>query len=69
MSDEQPNTPVFCLRNHTSKDAEEHMACPYCFGKKREVIEGGERRAFCDFDPDQDPVTFGFPTGTSRNER
>ena len=67
MSDETPKKPVFCLRNHTSKEAEEHMSCPYCFGKKREVIEGGERKEFCDFDPDNDPITFGFPGDSSRN--
>lgn len=67
MSDEQLKKPVFCLRNHTGKAAEEHMACPYCFGKKRELIENGERKEFCDYDPDQDPITFGFPEGSSRN--
>jgi hypothetical protein len=67
MSDEQPKKPVFCQRNRTSKEADEHMACPYCFGKKRELVEDGERKEFCDYDPDQDPITFGFPEGSSRN--
>ena len=67
MSEEHSHKPVFCLRNHSSKEAGEHMACPYCFGKKRELIEDGERKEFCDYDPDEDPVTFGFPDDSSRN--
>jgi len=67
MADEQTKRPVFCIRNHTSKDADEHLACPYCFGRKREVIEQGERKDFCDFDPERDPAVFGFPTDTTRN--
>jgi hypothetical protein len=67
MSEDRAKKRVFCLRNHVSKDAEEHIGCPYCFGKKREVIEDGERQEFCDFEADQDPLTFGFPDGSSRN--
>jgi hypothetical protein len=67
MSEKHSHKPVFCLRNHSSKEAGEHMACPYCFGKKRELIEDGERKDFCDYDPDKDPVTFGFPDDSSRN--
>ncbi len=69
MSDEQANKPVFCKRNHRSKEAREHMSCPYCFGKKRELIEHGERADFCDFDPENDPIAFGFPDDSSRNAR
>jgi hypothetical protein len=67
MSDEKTRRRVFCVRNHVSKSSEEHLQCPYCFGKKREVIDEGERREFCDFNPDDDPVTFGFPEGSTRN--
>lgn len=69
MSEDQSKKPVFCKRNHTSKDADEHMSCPYCFGKLREVIENGERTEFCDFDPDEDPITFGFPDDSTRNSQ
>lgn len=69
MSDEQPKRRVFCVRNHVSKSSDEHLHCPYCFGKKREVIDEGEREEFCDFNPDRDPVTFGFPEESSRNTR
>jgi hypothetical protein len=60
---------VVCVRNKTPKAAEEHLACPYCFGRKREVVEGGAHRAFCDFDEEQDPVSFGFPEGTTRSDK
>lgn len=58
---------VFCIRNQIMKDAGEHLHCPYCFGKTREIIEGGECKEFCDFDPEQDPIAFGFAPDTSRN--
>ena len=58
---------VFCVRNQCEKGAPEHLGCAYCFGKKREVIEKGERKEFCDFDPDKDPTSFGFPENSSRN--
>lgn len=67
MSQKHPPKPVYCVRNHTSKATEEHLSCPYCFGRKREVIEAGERKLFCDFDPDRDPIVFGFPDGSTRN--
>lgn len=51
MSDEQEPKKVYCIRNRLMKDASEHVGCPYCFGKKREAVEGGERKDFCDFDP------------------
>lgn len=58
---------VFCVRNQIDKPIDEHLRCPYCFGRTHDVIEGGERRRFCDYDPQKDPVCFGFPEGTTRN--
>jgi hypothetical protein len=58
---------VFCVRNQVDKSAPEHLSCPYCFGKKCEQVENGERKQFCDFDPDKDPTSFGFPEGSTRN--
>ena len=69
MAEEQGTKKVYCLRNRLMKPTQEHMGCPYCFGKKHEVIENGERCDFCDFNPDKDPVSFGFPEDTSRNLR
>ncbi len=58
---------VFCVRNQVDKSAPEHLSCPYCFGRKSEVVENGERKEFCDFDPEKDPTSFGFPEGSTRN--
>ncbi len=57
---------VFCIRNQCEKSPDEHLGCPYCFGKKK-AVESGERCEFCDFDPEKDPTSFGFPEGASRN--
>jgi hypothetical protein len=69
MADEQDPKKVYCVRNRLMKDASEHMGCPYCFGKKKEAVEDGERQDFCDYDPDKDPISYGFPTNTTRNLR
>lgn len=69
MSEAQLKRRVFCVRNHVSKSSEEHLQCPYCFGKKREVVDEGDRQDFCDYHADTDPVTFGFPEESSRNSR
>lgn len=69
MSEEQTPKRVFCLRNHIMKESIEHSKCPYCYGKEHELIELGERKHFCDYNPDKDPVSFGFPEDTSRNSR
>ncbi len=66
---ETPTKQVFCRRNQVLKDASEHLSCPYCFGKKREAVEGRPHEEFCDYDPAKDPVSFGFPEGTTRSER
>lgn len=60
---------VFCVRNQITKSVEQHLCCPYCFGRKRETVEAGKRGQFCDWDPDKDPIVFAFPPGTSRNSR
>ncbi len=38
----------------------EHLACPYCYGRARDV-ESGDYDRFCDFDAERDPIQFGFP--------
>jgi len=43
----------------------EHARCPYCDGDERH-IKTAKHGAFCDFDPDKDPVSFGFPTDDGR---
>lgn len=70
MADNEASTKrVYCVRNHTTKKASEHLRCPYCFGRSREVVEAGEHERFCDFDPEKDPVSFGFPEGSTRAQR
>ncbi|MBI5535435.1 MAG: hypothetical protein HY898_22085 [Deltaproteobacteria bacterium] len=69
MPEDQGSKKVYCVRNRLMKDANEHASCPYCFGKKHEAIEKGERSDFCDFNPDKDPISFGFPEDSGRNSR
>ena len=68
MADD-PSRGVFCVRNRSLKQVEEHLGCPFCFGRSRERVEGGERMLFCDWDPECDPVTFGFPPDSARLRR
>ena len=67
MAEEQGPRKVYCIRNRLMKGADEHVSCPYCFGKKQETIENGERTDFCDYNPDKDPISFGFPEDSGRN--
>jgi hypothetical protein len=59
---------VFCKRNQVLKQVDEHLGCPYCFGRLRTAVESGERQQFCDWDEAQDPVSFGFPACGSRQQ-
>jgi hypothetical protein len=69
MSEQQGAPKVYCVRNRLMKEAGEHISCPYCFGKKKELVENGERSEFCDYNPDKDPISYGFPEDTNRNLR
>ncbi len=51
---------VFCQRLQEPVPVEEHRKCAYCFGSVEAVIEG-RHEEFCDYDPDRDPLQFGFP--------
>jgi len=66
MRDEKPAKSIYCVRNKAAKPADEHLACPYCFGKKREAVEQGERVDYCDFEEGRDPLSFGFPEDSTR---
>jgi hypothetical protein len=52
---------VHCPRLGRPRLAAEHLACPYCFGKKAEVRKG-DRADFCDFKPGVDAVSYGDPS-------
>jgi hypothetical protein len=60
--------PVQCHRTGREFDLAEHQKCPYCYGQ-REDIASGDHEKFCDYKPGVDPVSFGFPGDSSRNQR
>lgn len=51
---------VFCQRIQEPVSVKEHRGCAYCFGTVK-AIEEGDHKEFCDYDPDRDPLQFGFP--------
>jgi hypothetical protein len=57
---------VYCKRLDKQLPVAEHADCVYCHGDEEE-IKTAEHERFCEFDPDKDPVHFGFPEGTSRD--
>ncbi|MFO1012022.1 MAG: hypothetical protein U1F29_18335 [Planctomycetota bacterium] len=59
-------TSLLCKRTGQRLPLAEHEACPYCFGKKDEVATGLHSH-FCGYQPERDPVHFGFPGGTARD--
>ncbi|MBI4611998.1 MAG: hypothetical protein HY720_00145 [Planctomycetes bacterium] len=54
-----------CRRVERSYKIEEHLRCPYCFGKCDDIRSGDYER-FCDFVPGVDPIAFGFPATHGR---
>jgi len=55
-----------CRRVDRLVDLAEHEACPYCFGHRQE-LSSGRYETFCDWQPDRDPVHFGFPPEAQRD--
>ncbi len=55
---------VQCPRIDRARTVDEHEDCPYCFGSPEDVA-AGRRAKFCDFDPEKDPLVFGFPQDSS----
>ena len=60
---------VHCRRLGVDRSVDDHLSCPYCFGRRAELVTEGQLTRFCDFSPTEDPVCFGFPDDTSRNQR
>ncbi len=58
---------VQCRRTGESYDPDEHRRCPYCYGSLREVSDG-DHGTFCDYDPEKDPISFGFPPDGTRHQ-
>ncbi|MCC7012379.1 MAG: hypothetical protein IT454_07460 [Planctomycetes bacterium] len=74
LNESQPQTELayrvkqlFCQRTARFFSPEEHARCPYCFGGEAEVRSGLHRR-FCDYIRGRDPVQFGFPEQSERDE-
>jgi hypothetical protein len=61
---ERPRS-VVCKRLGVARSVDEHLGCAYCHGEAPDVASG-DASTFCDFDPTQDPICFGFPTRSSR---
>jgi hypothetical protein len=59
---------IHCRRVEATYTPEEHKDCPYCFGRVADV-QTGDYKKFCDFKPGEDPICFGFPDDTSRNQQ
>ncbi len=73
MNEEKEQSPetsegIWCRRFERKRPLSEHQHCPYCFGREGEII-AGKHQAFCDYRPGVDPLHFGFPEGTSRQEQ
>lgn len=64
----RPEPTTFCRRLQRMLPLGEHDKCAYCFGDRDEVKDGWYDR-FCDFKPGQDPINFGFPPDSSRNQQ
>jgi hypothetical protein len=59
---------IRCRRTDQDYNCTEHKRCPYCYGSEAEV-RSGDHQTFCDYDPERDPINFGFPTNSSRDIR
>jgi len=62
-----PDGRIFCRRLERELPIGEHSACPYCFGKRAEIAQG-DHDEFCDYKKGEDPINFGFPADSSRNQ-
>ncbi|MCA9592026.1 MAG: hypothetical protein KC776_01910 [Myxococcales bacterium] len=58
-----------CRRTGEMYSVDEHEQCPYCSADAEAIRKSGKHEDFCDFCPGTDPVSFGFPSDTSRNVR
>ncbi|MBK8979920.1 MAG: hypothetical protein IPM29_28820 [Planctomycetes bacterium] len=62
-----PESRVFCRRTQRELPVHDHQDCPYCHGK--EQVHTGVHTKFCGYDPEKDPVSFGFPEDSERLQR
>jgi hypothetical protein len=57
-----------CRRTGQTFDVPQHARCPYCFADDDTIAKSGDYEDFCDFDPEKDPINFGFRHDSTRNE-
>lgn len=62
-----PESRVFCRRVQRELPVHEHQGCPYCHAEQQ--VDTAVHAKFCNFDPEQDPVSFGFPDDSDRMRR
>ena len=58
-----------CRRTGQMFSVAEHVECPYCYGDEGTIEKGGEYEDFCEFRAGEDPINFGFPPDSSRNQQ
>ncbi len=71
-SDPQPQMKVKtlrCRRTGQMFEVAEHVECPYCSGDAEIIEKTGDYKHFCEFKAGEDPINFGFPPDSSRNQR
>lgn len=60
-------TETFCRRLGQPLSVTEHKSCSYCHGRESDIRSHDHAR-FCDYDPDKDPLIFGFPDSHGRHQ-
>ncbi len=57
---------VYCQRLKRPLEVNEHGRCLYCYGDTADILTG-DYEIFCDFNSDEDPISFGFPSDNIRD--
>ena len=71
LTPKHPNVKLIelrCRRTGRMTPVAEHLVCPYCSGTRAMIEATGNYADFCDYEPGVDPVQFGFPVSTTRND-
>ncbi len=58
-----------CRRTGQMYTVEKHVECPYCSGDAETIKRDGDYKNFCEFKAGEDAIHFGFPEGSSRNQK
>ena len=57
-----------CQRTGQLFEVQEHEECPYCSGDSQSIENADTYKDFCEFKKGKDPINFGFPPDSSRNQ-